>query len=426
LTTVFFRLKISKNLYTFRINLMSDLVYPSLQTTRDLRRANQQTLLRLIYFNEPISRHELSRLSGLSPATVTNLVTNLLDEKIVIPAGIAESQGGRPRTSLGINAEYGYFIGVEVAETHIYSALYDMKLHKLEASHVDVSTDENHPDKIAEYIIQSVKDLQSCRNIPISKIVAVGIGMPGIVNREGGVSVFAPNWGWHDVSLLDMLHRQLDMPIQLDNGMQALALAELWFGAGQGIDNLVSLLLGTGVAAGVIIDRQLYRGVTNSAGEWGHSCVAVNGPPCRCGSHGCIETFIGAPGIIRQLGEIAPHHPLLELQSQKAIIQGLHDAALNGEAACCQVLDQVALYLAVGVANIINLFNPQLIVVGGWCGALISDYVLPRLDPLIKQYALSEPLNIVEVKATELGGEGAIGLGAACLALETFLMRHTP
>lgn len=399
---------------------MSNTVFAP-QTTRDLRRANQQTLLQLIYFNGPITRHELSALSGLSPATVTNLVNHLIERRLVMSVGFEESQGGRPRETLSINPQAGYFIGVEVAETHIYSALYDLKLHKLEALHIDVSADENRPEQIADHIVHGVKDLQAQRNVLDTEVVAVGVGVPGIVNREGGVSVFAPNWGWHDVPLLEMLHRHLSMPIQLDNGMQALALAELWFGAGQGVSNLAALLMGTGVAAGIIIGGQLYRGTTNSAGEWGHSCVAVDGPPCRCGSRGCIETFVGAPGIIRQLREHDPAHHLLRLQGQKAIVQGIHDLAMAGDPVCQAVLDQVARYLGVGIANIVNLFNPQLIVIGGWCGVLISDYVFPRLDPVVSAYALSEPLNKVEIVITHLGGEGAIGLGAASLALETFL-----
>ncbi|MBD3305337.1 ROK family protein [candidate division KSB3 bacterium] len=397
---------------------------PSLQTTRDLRQSNQQTLLRLIYFNELVSRLELSELSGLSPATVTNLVANLIQADIVVSDGVQESQGGRPRTRLTINPEFGRFVGVEVAETHIYTALYDMRLHKLDELHIDVSTDENRPAMIADYIAQSVKKLLFQFNIPDGKVQAVGIGMPGIVSRAGGVSIFAPNWGWHDVPLLDMLQTQLEMPIQLDNGMQALALAEHWFGAGREVNNLAALLMGTGVAAGIIIDGQLYRGVTNSAGEWGHSCVAIDGPPCRCGSCGCIETFIGAPGIIRQLSEINPGHQALKCASQQAILKAICDAALTGDPACSQALDQTAHYLAVGIANIINLFNPQLIVIGGWCGVQISAYVFPKFEPMVGKYALSEPFNAVKMSMTQFGGEGAIGLGAASLALESFLMRY--
>ena len=394
----------------------------SLQTSRDLRRVNQRTLLNLIYFNEPISRLDLSDRSGLSPATVTNLVSNLLEENVVIQTGLEESQGGRPRTTLAINPHYGYFIGVEVAETHIYTGLYDMKLRRLDNRRTEISTDENRPESIVEFIAQGARRVLADQCIPGEKVIGVGVGMPGVVSQSGDVSVFAPNWGWHNVPFLEMLKAQLDLPIRLDNGAQAMALAEMWFGAGHGVNNLAVLLLGTGVGAGLIAGGSLYRGVTNSAGEWGHTCIEVDGALCRCESRGCIETVVGAPGIIRQLREIEADHPLLKLQSQRAILQALHDAALAGDPVCCRVLDQVARYLAIGIANLVNLFNPHLIVTGGWCGVLISDYVFPRLESIVKQYALSEPLHAVEITTTHLGGEGVVGLGAASLALETFLM----
>jgi glucokinase-like ROK family protein len=402
--------------------------YPdtSLQTSRDLRRVNQRTLLNLIYFNEPISRLDLSDRSGLSPATVTNLVSHLLDEQVVIPTGLEESQGGRPRTTFAINPHYGYFVGVEVAETHIYTELYDMKLRGLANARIEISTDENQPESIVEFIAQGVKAVLAERNVPSEKVIATGIGMPGVVSRSGDVSVFAPNWGWHNVPLLDMLKAQLDLPIHLDNGAQAMALAEMWFGAGRGAKDLAVLLLGTGVGAGIITGGTLYRGATSSAGEWGHTCIELDGPPCRCGSQGCLETFAGAPGIIRQLREMDANHPLLKSQSQRAILEALHDAALGGDPVCSRVLDQVAHYLAVGIANLVNLFNPQLIVIGGWCGVLISDYVFPRLEAIVQQYALSEPLHAVKIATTHLGGEGVVGLGAASLALETFLMGRAP
>ena len=405
---------------------MNNITFPSLQTTRDLRRANQQTLLRLIYFNEPISRLELSERSGLSPATVTNLVANLIEEKVVRSVGTEESQGGRPRTSLAINPQYGYFVGVEVAETHIYTALYTMKLNKIDDVHIDVSADDNNPEVIAAYIVKSVKGLQSRHAVPDQKVISMGVGMPGIVNRTGGVSIFAPNWGWHNIPFLDLLHQQLNISIQLDNGMQALALAEAWFGVGQHVNNLAELLLGTGVAAGIIIDGLLYRGTTNSAGEWGHTCVDLDGPDCRCGSRGCIESFIGAPGILRQLREVNPQHPALGLHDQQAMLRKLCDSAEAGDPDAVAVMNQVTRYLGVGIANIINLFNPQLIVIGGWCGVMISPYVVSRLQNIVQHYALGEPLKIVDIKVTRFGGEGGIGLGAACLALESFLVGQLP
>jgi predicted NBD/HSP70 family sugar kinase len=403
----------------------------SMHTSQDLRRVNRQNLLRLIYFNEPISRLELSQLSGFSPATVSNLVSNLLEQNLIMQAGFEESQGGRPRESLRINPDYGYFIGVEVAETHIYSELFNIRLKPIADVRYEISPDENSPDAIVDYIVNGIRYVQAQASVSNDEILAAGIGLPGIVNRVGGVSVFAPNWGWSNIPLLHLLRHKLDINFQLDSGRQALALAEARFGAGRGASELAVLLIGTGVGAGVISQGRLLRGITNSAGEWGHTCVDITGPACRCGGYGCVEAFVGAPGIIRQLHEIAPTSPLLQVSSQKGIVRALRDAALEGDSVAVKVMDGVTRWLGVGIANLVNLVNPERIIIGGWCGALLNPYILPRLPRLISHYALDEPAAAVEILPTELELEG-VSLGAASLVLETFLTgelhapSHTP
>jgi predicted NBD/HSP70 family sugar kinase len=390
----------------------------SLQTPRDLRRVNQQHLLRLIYFHEPISRLDLSDLSGLSPATVTNLVGNMLEQGVVIPAGFEESQGGRPRETLVINPDYGRFIGVEVAETRIYTELFDLKLQPLGAVCLEISPDENRPDTIVDYIVESIMRVKA--DVLNENIFGAGIGLPGIVDPVGGVSVFAPNWGWRNVPLLAALRDRLDINFLLDNGKQALALAEARFGAGAGCNDLAVLLIGTGIGAGIFSNGKLMRGVTNSAGEWGHTCIDANGPPCRCGSRGCVETFVGGPGIIRHLTEVAPDSDFLQQPSQEAIVRALRDAGLEGDPVAVRVLDDVTHYLGLGIANLINMVNPQRVVIGGWCGELLNPYVLPRLNDAVKPYALDVPYQKTEFHPVRLEGVG-ISVGAASLVLETFL-----
>ena len=197
-----------------------------LHTSSDVRRVNQQKLLKLIYFHEPISRLELSKQSGLSPATVTNLVNKMLTQELVVLDGFEEPQGGRPRETLRINANYGYIIGIEVAETHINTELFDVKLNPISDVLLEISPDENRPQAITGYIVDGIKQVQRQAKIANDDVIAAGIGLPGIVNSIGGVSVFAPNWGWENIPLLDLLHEKLDINFLLDNGKQALALAE--------------------------------------------------------------------------------------------------------------------------------------------------------------------------------------------------------
>jgi glucokinase-like ROK family protein len=390
------------------------------QTVRDLRKVNRHRLLELAYFNVPISRLELSQLSGLSPATVTNVIADLLAEGIINELGSQESQGGRPRTILNINPAFGYFIGIEVGETHIHVELLDLKLTKLGETHHDIAPDDNQPTAIVERIVSSVRTLLADTRIAPGKILGVGIGFPGIVDQRAGVSVFAPNWDWHNVPLLELLQTQLRMPIHLNNGAQAMALAEKWFGAAKGTENLAVLLIGSGVGSGIITRGQLYQGTSNSAGEWGHTCIEINGRACRCGSTGCLETYVGAPGIIHSLRELAPDSPLLNKGGQVEVLAAIKAAAQKGDPTAMQVLDQTAHYLGAGIGNIINLFNPQAIVIGGWCGLLLGDLLLDLVRPYVERYALRAAFSAAQIQLSTLR-QDAVSIGAASLALEEFM-----
>ncbi|MBK9749483.1 MAG: ROK family transcriptional regulator [Chloroflexi bacterium] len=390
-------------------------------TSRDLKRSNRSHLLNLLYFNEPTTRLDLSQMSGLSPATVTKIVSELISEDIVIETGVEDSQGGRPRTTLQIDPYYGYFFGVDVGETHIYVELFDIKLNSIGDIKYALTSSEIMPQDIVRMIVDGVRSLQRGSNIPDDKVLGVGIGVPGVVDRAGGVSIFAPNWGWRNVSLLDLVQTQLHLPILLDNGAQAMALAEMWFGAGKGINNLVVLLVGTGIGSGVITDGKLYRGVSNSAGEWGHTCIAMNGRPCRCGSRGCIEAYAGAPAIIEQIRERAPVSSLLNHGSQIEILRALGAAARKGDPLAVGMMDEIGATLGTGIGNLINLFNPQLIVLGGWAGTLLGADLLSRIQAIVGQVALDQPLANTSIRVSALGWD-AVSLGAATLALQAFLI----
>ncbi len=389
-------------------------------TVRDLRHINRVRLLRRIYSGGPISRFELSRSTGLSPATVTNVTAELLSEGIITESGSEESDGGRPRTLLSINPAHGRFVGIDVGETHIQIGLFDVALRRLATATQPLSMDENQPNQVVGHIVEGLEMLLAESGVRTDEIIGVGLGVPGLVDPAGGVSIFAPNWGWHDVPLMDMLEDQLRVRAHLDNGAKAMALAEMWFGAGKGAKSLAVLLIGTGVGAGIIAGGTLYRGASNSAGEWGHTTIELDGRECRCGSRGCLEAYVGAPGIIQSLREECPDSPLLREDDQMAAINSVVSAARQGDAVATRVMEKTVHYLGAGVANLVNLFNPELIVLGGRTGLLIGEYVLPRLHRVAERYSLKQPFNRAKIGLSRLR-QDAVSMGAATLALEDFL-----
>jgi predicted NBD/HSP70 family sugar kinase len=389
-------------------------------TVMDIRRINRSRVLRHIYLDRSVSRQELSQLTGLSSGTVTNVVTELLQDGIVVEAGVEESQGGRPRSILTINTNYGYFLGVEIGETLTRIELFDLTLRKLGAAAYPLALDESEPEQVVEQIHRGVGALLAESSVTPDNVIGVGVGVGGVVELAEPVSVYLPSWGWRNVPLGTLLQERLCMPIYLDNAAKAMAQAESLFGAGQGIDHVAVLLVGTGIGAGIMAHGSLYRGAINGAGEWGHTCMELDGRLCRCGSHGCLEAYAGAPGIIERLREVEPQSRLLQSNDQHSTLAAIVDAARQGEPAATRLLKDTAHYLGAGIANLINLFNPQLILLGGWAGLQIGEYILPELHKFVERYTLKQLLSVTRIDLCQLG-QDAVPMGAATLGLEQFL-----
>jgi predicted NBD/HSP70 family sugar kinase len=389
-------------------------------TTRDLRRANRKTILKSMFANGTISRLDVSQRSGLSTGTVTNVINELLAESIVLESGYEASEGGRRRTILALNPEYGYFLGGEIGETHVAIELFDLTLHQLTAIRYSLSQKENNPAQVVQYLVDGVASLLRECQVPQEKILGMGLGIPGIVSHTDDELVSAPAWAWEPVHLKALLSAQVHFPLYIDNGAKTMALAEMHLNVESSMETLASLQIGTGVGAGIIYEGRLYRGATNSAGEWGHTIMALDGPRCRCGRRGCLETYIGAPGIIRHLGELDPHHPLLQIGDEIGTIFALIRIARNGDPIATQVLHDTIHYLGAGVANLLNLFNPRRVIIGGWLGLQLGEFALPELLQVIERYSLQQPFEVAEVSLSRLGHDG-VSMGAAMLVLEGFL-----
>jgi predicted NBD/HSP70 family sugar kinase len=205
----------------------------------------------------------------------------------------------------------------------------------------------------------------------------------------------------------------------IDNGAKALGQAENWFGAARDVDNAIILLLGGGSGAAIITDGDLYRGSSSSAGEWGHTTVDANGRLCRCGASGCLEAYVGAASVAARYRQLRGEPEPLAGHDVIASIHAIA-AADADDTAATQIVNETATYLGTGIADLINLFNPQRIVVGGWMGAILAAKLLPRIREVASQHALRWPFGHVEIVSAELG-QDAVALGAATLPINRFL-----
>lgn len=393
-------------------------------TTRDLRRINRSKALRTVYFQGPLSRLQVSKVTDLSPATVSNVIGELLAEGILVESGSVESEVGRPRTLISINSHYGYFVGVDVGETLIRISVFDVLLSSIGNLAIPLSQIENPPSQIGRAISSGIDKLIVQIGLAQQQIIGAGIAMPGIVDEGSRVTVFAPNWAWRDVPFKEELELRLEFPFVLDKGPNAQALAEELLGGGPGSGSTLVLSLGNGVGAGIVEGGQLYRGVGNGAGEWGHTIIDIDGLACRCGRRGCLEAYVGSEGIIRRYfgGDEsgASSH-----EDQYALIKSMFDAAKEGDPRAMASIDETIRYLGVGVANLVNLFNPERIRIGGWVGGLFGEDSLGGLREIVARYALRQSFDRCSIERSGLREDSNI-LGAAASALMRFLENAGP
>src|SRR5579859_2985063 len=349
-------------------------------TARDIRRHNRSILLSKLFFEGPLSRLDLSQLTGLSGATVSNVTAELVEEQLIVEAGQVESDGGRPRVLLRVDPDYGYVLGVDVGETGIKVDLFDLSMSARATVERALPSRRPDPQRLVRLIAAGTREALRQAGIAEESVLGLGVGVPGTVEQPSAASrragadraavVHAPTIGWRAVPLESMLRAQsLAMPLFLDNGAKTQGQAEMWFGAGRGARHAVIALVGSGVAAAVVTDGATYRGASSSAGEWGHTTIVYGGRPCRCGSHGCLEAYVGAEGIIDRYRRI--RGGTASDRTEEAEIQALLASAERSKASA-RLLAEVAGMLGAGIANLINLFNPERVVLGGWAGLALG------------------------------------------------------
>ncbi|PWI41448.1 ROK family transcriptional regulator [Streptomyces sp. ICBB 8177] len=386
------------------------------RTVRDLRRANRSALLRHLWFEGPLSRQELARDTGLSTGSISNVVGELLADGAVEEAGAVGSDGGRPRILLRVAADRARVIGVDVGETRVRVELFDLLMGELAVTAPALSDSGHDVDHVVRLVLDGIGTVLAETGTDPSRVLGVGIGVPGVVEQGASPDdalVHGQTIGWDAVPLARLLRAGTDLPLHVDNGAKTLGQAEMWFGAGRGARNAVIALIGSGVGACVVTDGRPYRGATSSAGEWGHTTMRVGGARCRCGAPGCLEAYVGAEAVVRRWGG-APAHA-----SEETALAALLERA-DDDPAARAVLDETAEYLGAGIADLVNLFNPERIVLGGWAGLMLGPRLLPRVREHAAAYALRQPGERVEITLGRLGAE-AVTVGAATLPLARFL-----
>jgi predicted NBD/HSP70 family sugar kinase len=379
-----------------------------------------------------ISRVRLAKLTGLSTTTITNLVSELIEQGIVQQvdeeaAPPARRSVGRPQRDLTLIPESRYVVGVHIGVGSVNVAVCDLLARPLYSRSLDHPLDRSQDVVMAEtldLVHQVIRD----SGVDTAHILGVGFGASGLVDPEHGVNVMAPNLGWHDLPIRDVLAGALKLPVIVDNNVRAMALGEALFGAGKDVYSLAYVYVRVGVGAGIVVGGQLYYGGGAGAGEIGHMTILPDGgAACRCGNSGCLETLISEPVLLRLAQDLAADQPDGLLARQLAhgegpLIERVFAAARGGDSAVRTLLVERGRYLGVALANVVNILNPELIIVGGIL-ALGEDVLLPTVSETMRRCAFANLGDKVHLETPTFYQDAGV-VGAAALALNAFFYRQ--
>ena len=371
-----------------------------------LRRANQLRVLGAVRAAGSLTQAEIARVTGLSAATVSNIVRELREAGTVMVARTHSS--GRRAQSVSLARQAGVAIGIDFGTSHLRVALSDLGSRILaeEVIAYDVAASAERGVRRAVWLVDT---LLTQARVDRSEVIGVGVGFPGPVNAATGeIDSATILSGWAGVRPAEELGDRLGMPVLIDNDANLGALGELIKGAGRGCSHLVYLELSSGVGAGIVADGQLYRGAGGIAGEIGHITVDARGPVCRCGNRGCLETLVGGPYLLQMLPRpIGSGEPPPTLRSVIA-------SALAGDPGCRRILSDAGRAVGSGVAIIANLFNPRLVILGGEL-ARAGDLVVQSIRQSAEQGAIPGAVRTLQVVRGRLGDRAQI-VGALALA----------
>lgn len=376
-----------------------------------MKRMNTALILNMIRERGTISRIDLAKETGLTAATVTNLTAELIDNKLVEEFNTGASTGGRKPILLKINSGEFCIASASITPDKVEFAVSDFCAKIIFYKHLDIDKTSS-PQYCVDFIIRSLEQFMRENN---TRVIGIGVGIHGIVDSQEGVSVYAPNLNWHNVNIRGLMAQYTDIPVFVDNDVRLMALAEMWFGTSKNADNFVFLYVGRGVGSAIVINKTLLRGSGDAAGEIGHTVIDIDGPKCECGKNGCLQAFTNKAAMRSYLLENLGKTTILNEDSS---CDDIVDAYLNNsDKAASEVLDKEIKYLSLGISNIINVFNPSLVVLS----SDIKDFdiaVGSRLSAEVASLSVASGSSVCNIGYSSLGTRALLNGGVA-LVLST-------
>jgi len=367
-----------------------------------------------------IARVDVAKELAISPGSVTALTAELIEEGFIqestAPRRETDSSRGRPPVALGVRPESGYVAGIKLSDQTHAAVVLDFAGNRIAEAILP-------RDSIHQTFVQNMdaseellaKALMQC-DLKLADLKCIGLGLPGVVDNATGVVQWSPLISERDVPMRDALQDRFGRPVTIDNDANLVTLAEMWFGAGRSLSDFVVVTIEHGVGMGLVLNHQLYRGSQGLGMEIGHTKVQLDGALCRCGQRGCLEAYVADYALVRE-ASTALNWDDHRATAPHVMLESLYDHAKAGNIAAQTIFHRAGRYLALGLANVVNLFDPSLILLSG---------ERMRYDYLYAEEVLSEMENLTVLSGrkppkveSHAWGDLLWAQGAAALALET-------
>jgi glucokinase-like ROK family protein len=394
-----------------------------------LREMNLSAVLRFIYNEAPLSRSQLAGKSGLNKSTISSLVEDLLDRRLIHETGINSAGKGRPATLLEMNPRAGAVVAVELGVDFVSAALVDFTGHILwrKLDNADPAASQDKTLGQTKALVEETIEVCQQRGL---RILGLSFSIPGTVDLEEGVLIFAPNLQWHNVPFRKIFSGATGLKVFIENDANAAAVAEHLFGVARHLHDFLFVFAGVGLGGGLFLNDKLYHGKGGYAGEIGHTPI-ITEPfqlPCRCGKLGCWETYSNQPSIVRRVEtRLRARHAggnvisaLMAEQKTPLSLTIIKQAADAGDQDALDSLAEAGTAMGIGFAGLVNIFNPEMIVLGGPV-SVAGKYLMPSIQTSVNKHGMDEIVSQTEINLSAFGPDSSL-IGAAAVVVDDILM----
>lgn len=378
------------------------------KNTVQMQLENRSTLLKLLRQNEYVCRKDLAEMSGLTGAAVTNIIRDLINIGLVQEVKDSSINLGRNAIPLKLNSSKFLVLGAYFRRGGLSFGISDLSGRMIEKHEMDLQLNEP-VEQVLEHLSNHIKDLIS-KYEHQGKIIGLGLAFPGPIDIEKGEIPLLTNLpGWKEVPIKKFFEEQFTLPVVLDDIANAIAVAEKWFGCGKAYQNFISLLVSKGVGAGVILDGHIYHGSFGFAGELGHVSIDYNGPQCECGNKGCLELYCSTLALLRKVQEISGNQKISDFNSIKELFN-------QGNPQIIELVKEIGFYLGVAIVNLINSYNPGLVVLNGEM-TIFGSILLNSIKETVKERLSPSVYSRLKIEFSSLS-ESPVLLGTIAMICE--------